>query len=40
MVTLEKVAEQLKNNMYSNTLDGVSAYIQQSVCNSPVQPSN
>ena len=26
--------------MYNNTLDGVSAYIQQSVCNSPVQPSN
>ena len=24
--------------MYNNTLDGVSAYIQQSVCNSPVQP--
>ena len=36
MVTLEKVAEQLKNNMYNNTLDGVSAYTQQSVCNLPV----
>ena len=38
IVALEKAAEQLKNNMYNNTLDGVSAYIQQSVCNSPVQP--
>ena len=37
MVLLEKVAEQSKNNMYNNTLDGVSAYIQQSLCNSPVQ---
>ena len=27
MVLLEKVAEQLKNNMYNNTLDGVSAYM-------------
>ena len=40
MVTLKKVAEQSKNNMYNNTLDRVSAYIQQSVCNSPVQPLN
>ena len=40
MVTLEKVAEQSKNNMYNNTLDGVSAYIQQSVCNSPVCPND
>ena len=40
MVTLEKVEEQLKNNMYNNTLDGVSAYVQQSMCNSPVQPSD
>ena len=39
MVLLEKVAEQLKNNMCNNTLDGVSAYIQQSVCNSLVQLS-
>ena len=38
VVTLEKVAEQLKNNMYNNTPDGVSAYIQQSVCNALVQP--
>ena len=40
METLEKEAEQLKNNMYNNTLDEVSAYIQQLVCNSPVQPSD
>ena len=26
--------------MYNNTLDGVSAYVQQSVCNSPVQLSD
>ena len=38
MVALEKAAEQLKNNMYNNTLDGVSAYVQQSVCDPPVQP--
>ena len=35
-VAFEKAAEQLKNNMYNNTLDGVSAYVQQSVCNPPV----
>ena len=40
MVLIEKAAEQSKNNMYNNTLDGVSAYIQQSVCNSPVPVSN
>ena len=34
MVHIEKAAEQSKNNMYNNTLDGVSAYVQQSVCNS------
>ena len=37
---LEKAAEQVKNNMYNNTLDRVSAYLQQSVCNSPVQLSD
>ena len=26
--------------MYNNTLDGVSAYVQQSVCNSPAQLSD
>ena len=30
MVILEEVGEQSKNNMYNNTLDGVSAYLQQS----------
>ena len=40
MVALEKAAEQSKNNMYNNTLDGVSAYVKQSVCNSLVQPLN
>ena len=37
MVALEISAEQMKNNMYNNALDGVSAYVQQSVCNPPVQ---
>ena len=40
MVLLEKAAEQSKNNMYNNTLDEVSAYVQQSECNSPVQLSD
>ena len=40
MVLLEKAAEQAKYNMYNNTLDGVSAYVQQSVCNSPAQLSD
>ena len=35
MILIEKAAEQSKNNMYNNTLDGVLAYVQQSVCNSP-----
>ena len=39
MVLLEKAAEQSKNITYNNTLHGVSAYVQQSVCNSPVQLS-
>ena len=37
MVLLEKAVEHLKNNMYNDTLHRVSAYVQQSVCNSPVQ---
>ena len=37
MVALEKSAEQSKNNMYNNTLDGVSAYVQQPVCDPSVQ---
>ena len=40
MVLIEKAAEQSKNNMCNNTLDGVSAYVQQSVCNSPVLVSD
>ena len=40
MVALEKAAEQLKNNMYNNTLDGVSAYVQQSMCDPPVQSTD
>ena len=40
MVLIEKAAEQSKNNMCNNTLDGVSAYVQQSVCNSPVPVSD
>ena len=36
MVLIEKAAEQSKNNVHNNILDGVSAYVQQSVCNSPV----
>ena len=39
MVLLEKAAEQSKKK-YNNTLDGVSAYVQQSVCNSPMQLSD
>ena len=37
MVALEKAAEQSKNKMYNDTLDGVSAYVQQPVCDPPVQ---
>ena len=40
MVLIEKAAKQSKNNMYNNTLDGVSAYVQQSVCNSPMPVSD
>ena len=40
MVLIEKAAEQSETNMYNNTLDGVSAYVQQSVCNSPVLVSD
>ena len=40
VVALEKAAEQLKNNMYNNTLEGVSAYVQQPVCNPPVQSTD
>ena len=40
MVLIENAAEQSKNNMCNNTLDGVSADVQQSVCNSPVPVSD
>ena len=40
MVALEKAAEQSKNNMHNNTLDGVSVYVQQPVCNPPVQSTD
>ena len=40
MVFIEKAAEQSKSNMYNNILDGVSAHVQQSVCNSPVLVSD
>ena len=33
MTGLEQAAERSKNNMYNITLDGVSAYTQQQVCN-------
>ena len=39
-IVLEKAAEQLKTIMYNNTLDGVSAYVQQPVCNPPVQSTD
>ena len=40
MALIKKAAEQSKNNMYNNTLGGVSAHVQQSVCNSPVPVSD
>ena len=40
IVALEKAAEQLKNNMYNNTLDGVSDYVQQPVCDPLVQSTD
>ena len=40
VVLIEKAAGQSKINMYNNTLDGVSAYVQQLVCNSPVLMSD
>ena len=38
MIQLEQAAEKSKHNMYNNTLDDVSAHIQQSVCNPQMQP--
>ena len=40
MISLEKAAEQSKNNMYNNTLDGVSAYVPQPVCDPTVQSTD
>ena len=40
MIGLEKAAEQSKNNMYNNTLDGVSADVQQPVCDPPAQSTD
>ena len=40
MTGLEQAAERSKNNMYNNTLDGVSAYIQQQVCNPQMQSAD
>ena len=40
MTALEKEVEKSKNNMYHNTLDGISAYVQQSVCDQPDQPTD
>ena len=37
MIGLEQTAERSKNNMYYNTLDGVSAHTQQQVCNPQMQ---
>ena len=38
MVELEQVAEKSKHNMHNNTLDEVSAYIQQPVHDPQTQP--
>ena len=40
MIGLEQAAERSKNNMYNITLDGVSAYTQQQVCNPPIQSTD
>ena len=40
MTGLEQAAERSKNNMYNNTLEGVSAYIQQQVCKSQMQSTD
>ena len=38
VIKLEQAAEKSKHNMYNNTLDEVSAHVQQSVHNSQMQP--
>ena len=40
MIGLEQAAERSKNNMYNITLDGVSAYTQQQVCNPQMQSTH
>ena len=40
MTGLEQAVERSKNNMYNNTLDGVSSYIQQQVCNTQMQSAD
>ena len=40
MIQLEQAAEKSKHNMYNNTLDKVSAHIQQSVHGPQMQPTN
>ena len=40
MIGLEQAAERSKNNMYNITLDGVSAYTQQQVCDRLMQPTD
>ena len=40
MIGLEQAAERYENNMYSITLDGVSAYTQQQVCNPLMQSTD
>ena len=40
MTGLEQAAERSKNNMYNNTHEGVSAYIQQHVCNPQMQSTD
>ena len=37
IIGLEKAAGKSKNNMYNNTLDGVSAFVQQPACDPPAQ---
>ena len=40
MIGLEQAAERSKNNMYNNTLEGGSAYVQQQVCNPQMQAAD
>ena len=40
MTKLERAVERSKNNMYNNTLDGVSAYIQKPVYNPQMQSTD